>query len=168
MLYFFFSGRRRHTRCGRDWSSDVCSSDLACAAVGNQRWLTLLATLMTFAGLVVAGPALARGMARLADRGRRGNAWRMAARNISRNARRSAATALALTIGLTVVAAVAVTAASLKDSVSEAVSGGNRSDLILEPAGAGLGISPSVATLLRGRHDVADVVQLRESGARVN
>src|SRR2546429_6133457 len=24
----FFSGRRRHTRCSRDWSSDVCSSDL--------------------------------------------------------------------------------------------------------------------------------------------
>src|SRR3989442_16007311 len=23
-----FSSRRRHTRCGRDWSSDVCSSDL--------------------------------------------------------------------------------------------------------------------------------------------
>src|SRR3989442_479197 len=23
----FFSSRRRHTRCGRDWSSDVCSSD---------------------------------------------------------------------------------------------------------------------------------------------
>src|SRR6266498_5499479 len=28
-FYFFFSSRRRHTRCGRDWSSDVCSSDLA-------------------------------------------------------------------------------------------------------------------------------------------
>src|SRR3989442_12694933 len=28
MLFFFFSSRRRHTRCGRDWSSDVCSSDL--------------------------------------------------------------------------------------------------------------------------------------------
>src|SRR5687768_18121293 len=27
-LYFFFSSRRRHTRCSRDWSSDVCSSDL--------------------------------------------------------------------------------------------------------------------------------------------
>src|SRR5690554_1092238 len=25
---FFFSSRRRHTMCGRDWSSDVCSSDL--------------------------------------------------------------------------------------------------------------------------------------------
>src|SRR6266498_6138419 len=28
-FFFFFSSRRRHTRCGRDWSSDVCSSDLA-------------------------------------------------------------------------------------------------------------------------------------------
>src|SRR5215813_3418223 len=28
MFFFFFSSRRRHTRCGRDWSSDVCSSDL--------------------------------------------------------------------------------------------------------------------------------------------
>src|SRR5207249_1075028 len=25
--FFFFSGRRRHTRSKRDWSSDVCSSD---------------------------------------------------------------------------------------------------------------------------------------------
>src|SRR6266498_4823769 len=28
MFSFFFSSRRRHTICGRDWSSDVCSSDL--------------------------------------------------------------------------------------------------------------------------------------------
>src|SRR5256884_1139436 len=28
ILCFFFSSRRRHTRCSRDWSSDVCSSDL--------------------------------------------------------------------------------------------------------------------------------------------
>src|SRR6266852_5351255 len=27
-FFFFFSSRRRHTRCYRDWSSDVCSSDL--------------------------------------------------------------------------------------------------------------------------------------------
>src|SRR5690554_7202931 len=27
-FFFFFSSRRRHTRCGRDWGSDVCSSDL--------------------------------------------------------------------------------------------------------------------------------------------
>src|SRR3712207_8541935 len=28
VLWFFFSSRRRHTRYWRDWSSDVCSSDL--------------------------------------------------------------------------------------------------------------------------------------------
>src|SRR5690625_7279914 len=28
-LFFFFSSRRRHTRWPRDWSSDVCSSDLS-------------------------------------------------------------------------------------------------------------------------------------------
>src|SRR2546422_5089724 len=27
-MFFFFSSRRRHTRCSRDWSSDVCSSDI--------------------------------------------------------------------------------------------------------------------------------------------
>src|SRR5206468_6073896 len=28
IFFFFFSSRRRHTRSDRDWSSDVCSSDL--------------------------------------------------------------------------------------------------------------------------------------------
>src|SRR5207247_8485901 len=28
VVFFFFSSRRRHTRSTRDWSSDVCSSDL--------------------------------------------------------------------------------------------------------------------------------------------
>src|SRR5690625_4667784 len=31
MTFFFFSSRRRHTRWPRDWSSDVCSSDLPAA-----------------------------------------------------------------------------------------------------------------------------------------
>src|SRR2546429_6835531 len=31
----FFSSRRRHTRCSRDWSSDVCSSDLLRGTVGS-------------------------------------------------------------------------------------------------------------------------------------
>src|SRR3989337_2114543 len=31
----FLSSRRRHTRCYRDWSSDVCSSDLARAIQGR-------------------------------------------------------------------------------------------------------------------------------------
>src|SRR2546422_11015403 len=43
VLFFFFSSRRRHTRCSRDWSSDVCSSDL------------------TFPGQAIADPPLYRG-----------------------------------------------------------------------------------------------------------
>src|SRR5437899_7860987 len=31
LIFFFFSSRRRHTRCLSDWSSDVCSSDLDAA-----------------------------------------------------------------------------------------------------------------------------------------
>src|SRR3712207_7110471 len=48
-VFFFFSSRRRHTRYWRDWSSDVCSSDLpgdvavgltvgAAVAVGGRHW----------------------------------------------------------------------------------------------------------------------------------
>ena len=161
------SGRVRHTA---GWLVLAVGAAMiaGCSLFGNQRWWTVVATATTFLGLVFVGPSLARGLARLVEHGRRGGGWRMAARNIGRNSRRAAATALALTIGLTVVAAVAVTAASLKDSVSEAVSGGNRSDIILEPAGAGMGISSSVADLLRARDDVDAVVELREWGAEVD
>src|SRR5689334_23944955 len=34
-FYFFFSSRRRHTRWNCDWSSDVCSSDLHGAIIGD-------------------------------------------------------------------------------------------------------------------------------------
>src|SRR3989442_1704551 len=52
----FFSSRRRHTRCGRDWSSDVCSSDLAVF-----RLLSALGVL-TFSGaaLVAQQPGIPR------------------------------------------------------------------------------------------------------------
>src|SRR5205809_5682113 len=36
-MYFFFSSRRRHTSCSRDWSSDVCSSDLLAPALLKAR-----------------------------------------------------------------------------------------------------------------------------------
>src|SRR3712207_7889464 len=37
-FFFFFSSRRRHTRYWRDWSSDVCSSDLG-EAYEYKRWV---------------------------------------------------------------------------------------------------------------------------------
>src|SRR5690606_39638145 len=38
-LFFFFSSRRRHTRFSRDWSSDVCSSDLVVLPCGAGKTL---------------------------------------------------------------------------------------------------------------------------------
>src|SRR5216683_5878824 len=35
MFFFFFSSRRRHTRSDRDWSSDVCSSDLLAGEIAD-------------------------------------------------------------------------------------------------------------------------------------
>src|SRR2546422_5758211 len=49
VVFFFFSSRRRHTRCSRDWSSDVCSSDLirpcssAAACRGTWPWRSSVA-----------------------------------------------------------------------------------------------------------------------------
>src|SRR5699024_11671032 len=47
-IYFFFSSRRRHTRSKRDWSSDVCSSDLVIlnndfTGYTKNHWLIFLA-----------------------------------------------------------------------------------------------------------------------------
>src|SRR3712207_8879172 len=41
---FFFSSRRRHTRYWRDWSSDVCSSDLVYLVATDQGGRVLGAT----------------------------------------------------------------------------------------------------------------------------
>src|SRR5439155_14171143 len=37
VLFFFFSSRRRHTSWPRDWSSDVCSSDLLVCQKGRSQ-----------------------------------------------------------------------------------------------------------------------------------
>src|SRR5215212_9805467 len=52
LVVFFISSRRRHTRCLRDWSSDVCSSDLTRRGNGGAR--------EGAAGRPAAGPAGAR------------------------------------------------------------------------------------------------------------
>src|SRR2546422_10155779 len=54
LMFFFFSSRRRHTRCSRDWSSDVCSSDLirveSIALVGPQ-WGPTVTARVTLRGV---------------------------------------------------------------------------------------------------------------------
>src|SRR2546429_2380595 len=46
VMFFFFSSRRRHTRCSRDWSSDVCSSDLKPDTLLFNIWTACVAFLM--------------------------------------------------------------------------------------------------------------------------
>src|SRR5262245_65219777 len=65
-LFFFFSSRRRHTRCLSDWSSDVCSSDLegilclgiSGPAVFSLRLLAARRPLLCVAELAAVGAAL--------------------------------------------------------------------------------------------------------------
>ena len=55
-MVFFFSSRRRHTRSLCDWSSDVCSSDLADVAfivdasgsVGEDEWKQVINNYVVF------------------------------------------------------------------------------------------------------------------------
>src|SRR5256886_10183739 len=55
VLFFFFSSRRRHTRFDCDWSSDVCSSDLAIGVGVNPAAIDLDRELSRFAWKVDAG-----------------------------------------------------------------------------------------------------------------
>src|SRR5690606_39573364 len=45
-VFFFFSSRRRHTRFSRDWSSDVCSSDLIGIIAGIAALVYLIVRLL--------------------------------------------------------------------------------------------------------------------------
>src|SRR3712207_7521000 len=53
VFFFFFSSRRRHTRYWRDWSSDVCSSDLL--------WAVTLRSHRTHRGQVPSPASASRG-----------------------------------------------------------------------------------------------------------
>src|SRR5216683_865408 len=62
-LVFFFSSRRRHTRSDRDWSSDVCSSDLSGGGyrlTGGRRLLRVRRRQPRGAGLALHGGAAER------------------------------------------------------------------------------------------------------------
>src|SRR5690606_39476613 len=63
---FFFSSRRRHTRFSRDWSSDVCSSDLWDMTLSGELaphvWFTLRNLLVGLGFGAVGGVAAAWGL----------------------------------------------------------------------------------------------------------
>src|SRR5271170_5968307 len=53
VFLFFFSSRRRHTRSTRDWSSDVCSSDLAAPVPGPTPVTTATGFFLSTAGFLL-------------------------------------------------------------------------------------------------------------------
>src|SRR5690606_41043339 len=67
-ILFFFSSRRRHTRFSRDWSSDVCSSDLKICALlaitskpprtDNEQTTVMLAITTTIGVFVIKFPTI--------------------------------------------------------------------------------------------------------------
>src|SRR5437870_6511086 len=56
---FFFSSRRRHTRWPRDWSSDVCSSDLAYVGTALGPYAGYLCGVLLWLGITLAMGAVA-------------------------------------------------------------------------------------------------------------
>src|SRR3712207_8322585 len=70
-FFFFFSSRRRHTRYWRDWSSDVCSSDLH-GRLGAARgaWAVVAAAALAGRGAERARPAGGNRAPRAGLRGR--------------------------------------------------------------------------------------------------
>src|SRR5699024_11986655 len=58
-IFFFFSSRRRHTRSKRDWSSDVCSSDLILSFVSNDCNPFIVISLSNLGELIVSGIIIA-------------------------------------------------------------------------------------------------------------
>src|SRR3712207_3879189 len=67
-VYILFSSRRRHTRYWRDWSSDVCSSDLSSRsssdAAADASGEAMLGALAKFSGTTIARPVAATSSSR--------------------------------------------------------------------------------------------------------
>src|SRR5699024_11933696 len=73
---FFFSSRRRHTRSKRDWSSDVCSSDLAYELIINPTSTHQVVTAPTMKQAEETMGPLRTAISRRSEERRVGKEWR--------------------------------------------------------------------------------------------
>src|SRR5439155_9447733 len=122
---FFFSSRRRHTRWPRDWSSDVCSSDLRStlpfASLRRTAWRLVSTAVTSGAGCpgLISGPTRVRGVPLKVTTPLRSSAmevpsWSLGVRRDCRDSRRvyivryTAARERAVMLGYLLIAALVV------------------------------------------------------------
>ncbi len=131
-----------------------------------------LGAAVTFVGVAVIGPLLARPAARFlgAPLPRwRGVAGKLARQNAMRNPRRTASTAAALMIGVALVAFITIFAESARASVREAIGESFRGDIVVDSGSFGDGgFGPDLNDGVRGIEGVAATSPLRIAPASVD
>jgi putative ABC transport system permease protein len=132
-----------------------------------------LGALLTIAGAILLGPAIAKPAAvaigSLVGR-RRGASGMLARRNAGRDAQRTARAASALMIGITVVALLTVVASSLATSARDSTADVVRADLAITPGSdySTSGLSPAAANDVRRLPQVQQVAELSTDTVRVS
>jgi putative ABC transport system permease protein len=132
--------------------------------------VTMLGGLLTLAGVIVAGPIVARFATRVIGAvpvRLRGITASLARQNAMRNPRRTAATSSALLVGVAVVALFTVFASSLKASVDDSVAGSLEADLVVSSGGFDSQISPALADAVGDLAEVSDAVGLGIGGVNI-
>jgi len=131
-----------------------------------------LGAAVTFLGIGVIGPLIARPLARLIGwppAHLRGITGHLARENAMRNPKRTSATAAALVIGVGLVGFIATTAASATDSIRGTVDKSFAGDFVVQST-AGLmgGLPPEVANDISALPEVAAVAQQRNGVAEID
>ena len=134
--------RRRVAVGGAVTALGVVSLALGMAGVGSTATvlaLTAVGALVTFVGINISSPAIARPVVRVLGRPVQalfGTPGKLARENAARNPRRTASTAGALMIGVTLMATTAVVGASVSNSVSEALTDAVSADYFVRSEGS--------------------------------
>ena len=163
--------RRRVAVGGTVTAAGVVCLALGMAGVGSTTAvlaLTGIGALVTFVGLNVASPAIARPVVRVLGRPIQamfGMPGKLARENAARNPRRTASTAGALMIGVTLMATTSVVGASVSNTIADVLSDAVRADYFVRseasPFDPATGFPAQVLNDLEDRDEIESVVGYR-------
>ncbi|HTZ43009.1 MAG TPA: FtsX-like permease family protein [Jatrophihabitans sp.] len=140
--------------------------------LSNRIGLVGVGAAVTFLGVAILGPLIARPLSRLlgAPLARRGPIGQLARSNAMRMPKRTASTAAALMIGVALVAVMSVLAASIKASVGSVIDRTMRADFVVASggqAGGQTGFSPTLQRRLSALPQVASATGIRAGAVRL-